>query len=187
MNRSYIPALDVLRAVSCVGIMVTHVAFQTGIGVRVLERFDYFVAVFFALSGFLLWWRYQPGTDWVAYYRSRFFRIVPAYVVTVCVTFVAFQAGGPQALLATLLFSQIYVPGALMVGLTHLWTMCVEVAFYLILPLLRRVPWWGIGALGIASLGWAFLPFVQAAEVNAQIFPPAYMLWYAVGICCAEW
>ena len=36
------------------GIVATHVAFQTATGSAVLERFDYFVAVFFALSAFLL-------------------------------------------------------------------------------------------------------------------------------------
>ena len=62
MNRSYIPALDALRAVSALGIMTTHVAFQTG--TPGFDRFDYFVAVFFALSGFLLWWRYPSSVSY---------------------------------------------------------------------------------------------------------------------------
>ena len=46
-------------ACAAMGVVLTHVAFQTGtsggvIG-RLLHRFDLAVAVFFALSGFLLW------------------------------------------------------------------------------------------------------------------------------------
>ena len=48
-----------MRACAAVGVVVTHVAFQTGhtggvVG-RLFGRFDLAVAVFFALSGFLLW------------------------------------------------------------------------------------------------------------------------------------
>ena len=191
MNRSYIPALDALRAVSALGIMTTHVAFQTG--TPGFDRFDYFVAVFFALSGFLLWWRYPSSpTPWGRYARNRFGRIVPAYLAVVVISFVAFNSAGVNALLANLFFVQLYVPGALMTGLTHLWTMCVEVAFYIIFPFLReilgRVPRpWRIAIIiliALASLGWAYLPL--NFEANSQIFPPAYCSWYAVGILLAE-
>ncbi|EPD68412.1 hypothetical protein HMPREF1219_01593 [Corynebacterium pyruviciproducens ATCC BAA-1742] len=194
MSKSYLPALDALRAISALGIMTTHVAFQSGLGVRVVERFDYFVAVFFALSGFLLWWRYSSG--WARYVRSRFLRIVPAYVAVLVITFSVFNSAGVGAFIANLSFVQIFVPGALMTGLTHLWTMCVEVAFYVIFPFLKeivgRLPTLrlrvGVVALvGVASLGWAYIPALQDGwAVNTQIFPPAYCSWYAVGIILAE-
>ncbi len=48
-----------MRACAAMGVVVTHVAFQTGhssgVGGRLFGRFDLAVAVFFALSGFLLW------------------------------------------------------------------------------------------------------------------------------------
>ena len=48
-----------MRACAAVGVVVTHVAFQTGhtggLTGRLFGRFDLAVAVFFALSGFLLW------------------------------------------------------------------------------------------------------------------------------------
>ncbi|MFJ9743909.1 acyltransferase family protein, partial [Streptomyces sp. NPDC101166] len=56
----FVPALEGMRALAALGVVLTHVAFQTGatgqpvLG-RVWERFDLAVAVFFALSGFLLW------------------------------------------------------------------------------------------------------------------------------------
>jgi peptidoglycan/LPS O-acetylase OafA/YrhL len=58
-TRAFLPAVEGMRACAAIGVVLTHVAFQTGtaggvIG-RLLHRFDLAVAVFFALSGFLLW------------------------------------------------------------------------------------------------------------------------------------
>ena len=71
------------------GVVVTHVAFQTGhssgVAGRLFGRFDLAVAVFFALSGFLLWRGHaaaardkspRPATG--HYLRSRVVRIMPA-------------------------------------------------------------------------------------------------------------
>ena len=60
----FLPALEGLRAIACSGIIITHVAFQTGADTgnllnRMMARTDFFVPVFFALSGFLLWRRHR--------------------------------------------------------------------------------------------------------------------------------
>ena len=62
----FLPALEGLRAVASIGIIGTHAAFQTGhdtgaLWERALGRFDFFVAVFFTLSGFLLWRSHRGG------------------------------------------------------------------------------------------------------------------------------
>jgi peptidoglycan/LPS O-acetylase OafA/YrhL len=88
-RRSFLPAVEGMRACAAVGVVVTHVAFQTGntggITGRLFGRFDLAVAVFFALSGFLLWrghaaaargLRQVPPTG--HYLRSRIVRICPA-------------------------------------------------------------------------------------------------------------
>ncbi len=58
-TRSFLPAVEGMRACAAIGVVVTHVAFQTGhtggVSGRLFGRFDLAVAVFFALSGFLLW------------------------------------------------------------------------------------------------------------------------------------
>lgn len=58
-TRSFLPAVEGMRACAAIGVVVTHVAFQTGhtsgADGRFFGRFDLAVAVFFALSGFLLW------------------------------------------------------------------------------------------------------------------------------------
>ena len=95
-TRSFLPAVEGMRACAAMGVVLTHVAFQTGhtTGVtgRFFGRFDLAVAVFFALSGFLLWrghaaaargLRPRPRTG--HYLRSRVVRIMPGYVVAVVV------------------------------------------------------------------------------------------------------
>ncbi|BAC19490.1 conserved hypothetical protein [Corynebacterium efficiens YS-314] len=195
----FISSLEGLRAIAALGVLTTHVAFQTGMDPAgtigsILARFDFFVAVFFALSAFLLWRRrgHQPAGR---YYLKRAARILPAYWVTV-VSVLLFIPTGPW--LANLTMTQIYVAGGLMTGLTHLWSLCVEVAFYLVLPLVavaldrfgrRARVLWIIGA-AVLSLGWAYLPVVETSLdqglPNMQIWPPAYVCWFAVGMLAAE-
>ena len=99
--RGFVPALEGLRAVAAFAVLTTHVAFQTGSSTgsvihRVWGRMDLSVAVFFALSGFLLWRTHAsharrggPGTarSAPAYLRSRLVRIMPAYLTLVAVAF----------------------------------------------------------------------------------------------------
>ncbi|MCX7542948.1 acyltransferase [Corynebacterium sp. P5848] len=203
-------SLEGLRAVASIGVLLTHVAFQTGLPPTsflggILGRFDFFVPVFFTLSAFLLWRRYGPraGRDvsWLRYLASRMGRIFPAYLVVAAGVLLllpnAYRATGVQRL-ANLTMTQIYVPGGLAPGLTHLWSLCVEVAFYAALPLLAlavgllparaRIP--VILTVAAVSVGWAWLPFVAASPApgvpNLQILPPAFACWFAVGMIAAE-
>lgn len=190
------------------GVVITHVAFQTGqhagVGARLLSRFDMAVAVFFALSGFLLWRghaaaaqgrRHRPPTG--HYLRSRIVRILPGYLVAVVVILCLLpDARGADATvwLANLTLTQIYVPLTLTAGLTQMWSLSVEVTFYLVLPLLalfaRRLP---VGAripaiviVAIASLAWGLLPIHTSEGVNFLNWPPAYASWFAAGMLLAE-
>lgn len=205
----HLPALDGLRFIAAAGVVATHAAFQTGMDPAspagsVLARFDYFVAVFFALSAFVLWRSYGPGTGRLSprYVRSRAGRILPAYLALVVAVVVLLPEATTMTwrqVLANLTLTQIYVPDGLVSGLTHLWSLCVEVAFYLVFPLLvlalgRCSPAWRaafIVALALLSLGWGFLPFVESTPAegvaNRQIWPPAYASWFAVGLLAAEW
>lgn len=197
-NTRYLPHLEGLRAVAAVGVLLTHVAFQTGldpasVGGAVLARFDFFVAVFFSLSAFLLWRNFRKES----YYARRCARILPAYVVCVIAVLMllpeAFGTPG-HVTLATLTFTQIYLPQALAGGLTHLWSLCVEVAFYAVLPLLAAVVRDKAKAarcgvfVGLALVGWcwALVPWPEPG-VNFQIFPVSYLPWFAVGLLAAEW
>ena len=92
--------------------------FQTGVDPAtfvggILTRFDFFVAVFFALSAFLLWRHWGGGVthsrEWRAYYRSRVSRIMPAYVVFVVFVLLVFPeayASPPLAIVANMTLTQ---------------------------------------------------------------------------------
>ena len=238
----FLPALEGLRAVASLGIIGTHVAFQTGHDVgalweRMLGRFDFFVAVFFTLSGFLLWRSHRAGyggvvwrrrkrlrgeanasaaapaaadssvergslaAGWAKYYRKRIARIMPAYWVLVVLVLVALPVGEGANLrtwLTNLTLTQVYFADSLHGGLTHLWSLSVEVAFYVTLPIfaiaLRGLdPMRRQGArilalvgLSVLSFGWVWLPLPYPDGVNPHIQPAAYFSWFAAGMIFAE-
>ena len=93
--RRFFPQLEGMRAVAAIAVLTTHVSFQTGAvdtaaSARSLGRLDLAVALFFGLSGFLLWHpgpgppepkpptRHRPLR-----FRHRIVRIWPAYIVVV--------------------------------------------------------------------------------------------------------
>jgi peptidoglycan/LPS O-acetylase OafA/YrhL len=198
-----------MRACAAMGVVVTHVAFQTGhssgVAGRLFGRFDLAVAVFFALSGFLLWRGHAAAARDAAprpatghYLRSRVVRIMPAYVVAVAVILTLLpdaDHASPTVWLANLTLTQIYVPLTLTAGLTQMWSLSVEVTFYLALPILallaRRVPVQArvpaIAAVGVLSLAWAWVPIHTPSGVNPLNWPPTFFSWFAAGMLLAEW
>jgi peptidoglycan/LPS O-acetylase OafA/YrhL len=206
-TRSFLPAVEGMRACAAVGVVITHVAFQTGHTTwstgRFFGRFDLAVAVFFALSGFLLWrghaaaargMRLRPPTG--HYLRSRIVRIMPGYLLAVVVilSLLPDASSGLTVWLANLTLTQIYVPLTLTAGLTQMWSLSVEVTFYLALPLLallaRRLPVRAriavIAAVALASFGWGLLPIHTPFGVNPLTWPPAFFAWFAAGMLLAE-
>ncbi|MGW4089656.1 acyltransferase family protein [Nocardia sp. NPDC004750] len=211
--RAFVPALEGMRGMAALGVLLTHVAFQTGaagtpvIG-RVWGRFDMAVAVFFALSGFLLWRPHAAaarGLDSAPpagyYLRHRAARILPAYWVVVCAVLVllpsAAGTAGLRVWVSNLALLQVFVPLTLTDGLTQMWSLSVEVAFYLVLPLLAfalvrlrgpaarwRVP--VLIAVALVSLGWNFIPVPTPDAIHADNWLPGYLPWFAAGMLLAE-
>jgi len=150
-------ALDGLRAVAALAVLAFHVGGQTGItfrgtlGGRLGSRADVAVAIFFVLSGLLL---YRPwaratlaggdGPSTRGYFWRRALRILPLYWVLVAVALIVYSSGHTSSTatwLRWLTLTQIYdltpwweLPGPH--GLAHVWSLSTEVAFYLLLPLL---------------------------------------------------
>jgi peptidoglycan/LPS O-acetylase OafA/YrhL len=211
-----------MRACAAIGVVITHVAFQTGHSSgfpgRLFGRFDLAVAVFFALSGFLLWrghaaaargLRHVPPTG--HYLRSRIVRIMPGYLMAVVVILTLLPDADSASLevwLANLTLTQIYVPLTLTAGLTQMWSLSVEVTFYLALPVLalicRRLPVVAllallarglpvrarvpvIAAVGGASWCWALIVIHTPEGTNMLNWPPAFFSWFAAGMLLAEW
>ncbi len=203
-----------MRACAAVAVMLTHTAFQTGqvgdsvLG-RVWGRFDMAVAVFFGLSGFLLWraharaaWTGTPRPDSGRYYRSRIVRIMPAYLVVVIVALALMPRSEPPSgstWLANLTLTQVFVPHSLTVGLTQMWSLSVEMLFYLVMPIaalalvrLRgararwRVPTVLLVAAASLSWAWAGSTIALPEGVNYQNWLPSYVPWFVAGIVLAE-
>lgn len=207
--RSFLPAVEGMRACAAIGVVITHVAFQTGHSSgftgRLWGRFDMAVAVFFALSGFLLWRGHAAAARGLRqappaghYLRSRVVRIMPAYLVSVVVILALLPDAGGASLtvwLANLTMTQIYVPLTLTPGLTQMWSLAVEVSFYVALPVLalaaRRLPVRArvpvIATVALLSLGWGFLPIHTPYGVNPLNWAPAYGCWFGAGMLLAEW
>jgi peptidoglycan/LPS O-acetylase OafA/YrhL len=207
--RNFLPAVEGMRACAAMGVVVTHVAFQTGHSSgsagRLFGRFDLAVAVFFALSGFLLWRGHAAAARGLGprprtghYLRSRAVRIMPAYVVAVVVILTLLpdaDHASPTVWLANLTLTQIYVPLTLTGGLTQMWSLSVEVGFYLALPILallaRRLPVGArvptIAALAGLSWAWGWVPLHGASGINPLNWPPAFFSWFAAGMLLAEW
>jgi peptidoglycan/LPS O-acetylase OafA/YrhL len=130
----------------------------------------------------------------------RFLRITPVYLLTVAIALVLIESNhhlGIGDQLATILMLNTYVDRALPAGLTQMWSLGAEVAFYLALPVLMLV---GLGrgrrlvparvlALLLALVGGTFWWHLSGAARVGQVSPgvpqlwlPAYLSWFAVGI-----
>lgn len=216
--RRFYPQLEGLRAVASLGVLTTHVAFQTRatqwpvIG-EILGRLDLAVALFFALSGFLLWRPYaeaawsddaeharRPGV--ARYLRHRFVRIWPAYALVVVVVLLLLpEARGASVTvwLANLSLTQVFVPLTLAPGLTQMWSLSVEVAFYALLPLFglalfrvrgvaadRRIPI--LFGLAVLSFGWTWITRLLSLPdgVEARNWIPGYLSWFIAGLLLTE-
>ena len=155
-----VASLTGVRALAALLVVATHAAYTTGkythgyVGL-LYSRMEIGVPIFFALSGFLLfgpWVRAAvagsagPSLRRYAWHRVR--RIMPAYAVTVLAAYLIyhFRDGGPNpghtwmGLLRNLTLTQIYTDGYMFShihqGLTQMWSLAVEVSFYVALPVL---------------------------------------------------
>jgi peptidoglycan/LPS O-acetylase OafA/YrhL len=124
---------------------------------QIIGDLAYGVTVFFTLSGFLLYrpfaaalLRERQAPRVRAYLRNRALRILPAYwvilvatnllsAVLVRVSADRVTVGGPlpaKVLAQDAALVQNYHPSTLLTGIAPAWSLAVEVAFYLTLPLL---------------------------------------------------
>jgi peptidoglycan/LPS O-acetylase OafA/YrhL len=210
---AHLPALDTLRAVGALAVLTTHAAFwagdYTGHGVwgTLLARLDVGVAIFFVLSGFLLsrpWLaaaaEAAPGPTAGRYLWKRALRILPVYVLTVVLALSLITANrglGIDAWVRSLLMLDTFVGPGMPAGLTQMWSLAVEVSFYLALPLLMaaavgRRPRLSVprvlgvlGAMAATTVVWLLVvqPRLEGEVTGAPgQWLPAYLVWFALGI-----
>ncbi|WP_027660278.1 acyltransferase family protein [Salinispora fenicalii] len=206
-----LPALDALRAIGSVAVVAHHVGFTTGVSMNSqwgtwLARMDVGVAVFFVLSGFLLFrpWALSAATGLPRpgvrrYFWRRALRILPAYWLTVLVCLIVLPQNRPASAgdwLRHLTFTQIYQRDQLRAGLGQTWSLATEVMFYLVLPLVavfavgrtwRPVRTLAIAAGGVlVTAGWLIL--MGLGVINTAVHTmwlPSYAAWFCGGIVLA--
>ncbi|KAA8967664.1 acyltransferase [Mycobacterium sp.] len=219
-----VASLTGIRAVAALLVVGTHAAYTTGKYTHgyfglVCSRMEIGVPIFFVLSGFLLfrpWVRSlvcrTPAPSVRRYARHRVRRIMPAYVVTVLAAYLIYQfrAAGPNPghtwtgmvrnLTLTQIYTDNYLGSYLHQGLTQMWSLSVEVAFYAVLPLLAYVlvvpvckrRWQpgrllaGLAALALITPTWLVL--VHATNwlpEAARLWLPTYLAWFIAGMALA--
>ena len=206
----FFPALDGLRAMAAFFVLLTHAGFLTatyslGAVGAVLARMDIGVAIFFCLSGFLLSRPYlaaelsqRPRPSLRRYGWHRAIRILPAYWVALTVVLLTLARGVPaDVLMSNVTLTQVYTNDELP-GFTQTWSLCTEVAFYALLPLIA--PWifrsaarsttmlairlcciGGIAFFWIVAVVGDFLPL----GAYAAQWLPGHLDWFAAGMLVA--
>jgi peptidoglycan/LPS O-acetylase OafA/YrhL len=208
------PLFDGLRAVAALSVVIYHAGYlsranegEAGLS-PYLARLNIGVAVFFVISGFLL---YRPllaarlGEGQPIrlrdYARRRVLRIVPAYWVAL--TVLATYPGLPDLFGARWWayygFAQDYGARTVAGGIGPAWSIGCEVVFYALLPFLslalerlaarrdRRV-WWQLelavlGGLTLASFGWR--AFVNSNHGLPSSTFASTAAWFAGGMLLA--
>ena len=202
------PLFDSLRGLAVLAVLVYHVFVLTGaldrawIGDAVATAGSQGPILFFAISGFLLYrpWvaakseaRAAPGTG--RYFRRRALRILPAYwfALTVLAIYPGITGVFTEDWWRYYFFLQLYDADTLILGIPVTWTLCVEVTFYLALPLwaaaVRRLSLrWELVALAAPA---AFGVAVQVAAGRQAVDNMAAQsllgqsAWFALGMTLA--
>ena len=211
-----VPALTGMRAVAALLVVGTHSAFATGklthgyLG-AIFARLEIGVAIFFVLSGFLLFRPWvlaaasgSPPPQLTRYTRHRLRRVMPGYLVAVLATFAVYTVFTPgpnpgqtwHGLLRYLTLTQIYTDDFLSTylhpGLSQMWSLAVEVSFYAVLPGLayvllrvrRRAAWRPVRTLtGLAALG-AITPAWLVVAHTTDALPNAAGMWLPAHLAC---
>ena len=208
------PLLDSLRAIAMIIVVMAHVAAPAGAreGAALspyLNRLAVGLTMFFLISAFLL---YRPFVrarvdgkrrpNVAAYGWGRFLRIVPGYWMALIVTSLWLGTAGVLTLTGApqyFGFAQIYSNETALGGIAVAWSLCVEVTFYVFLPIFAAAMWrlpgrtrssriagefWVIGGLILFSVGYKVLVSQTGLHEHsaALLALPAYLDWLAAGM-----
>lgn len=216
------PLFDSLRAIAALSIFVFHTAWHLNLLSQnvishYLRQLNIGVAIFFVISGFLLYrpfvqaaFEEGPAPEPKPYAIRRALRIVPAYwvalpIVAVMLGITSEVFTPPSHILVYFGFLQIYQADTVIGGIGPAWTLCIEVTFYVAIPIwawaLRRarvrgqaarlrLELWALAGLVVFSIVWkeAMLHLLspdQPGYLAAQVSLPAFADHFAMGMAVA--
>jgi peptidoglycan/LPS O-acetylase OafA/YrhL len=170
----YIPAIDGLRAIAVMAVLLYHLGFDW------IPGGFLGVDLFFVISGYVITRllldsiEISGGLDLPAFYLARIRRLLPPLVFMVVTTILAVGIWAPDTVKRLLLDTPFALTGTMnwwLVGrhldyfeaigrpslLQHTWSLAVEAQFYFLWPLilLLVLKWFGKKRVAIASLGIA--------------------------------
>jgi peptidoglycan/LPS O-acetylase OafA/YrhL len=216
--------LDGLRALAALSVVCFHVWLyrfpdptrirRSGLLDDVLSDFRLGLILFFVLSGYLLYrgfaraaLRRDGPVDVGAYALRRAARILPAYYLAMLGTFallwgargtpgVRLPDGGGLALFA--FFAQNYSSHTILTFDPVTWTLCLEVLFYALLPLLGAVAYRSsrgrarrqavlVGAVIAFGVAWNAGVYLLGGNLLAAKALPAYLPYFGLGMLLALW
>lgn len=156
-QRRHFALLDGYRALAALLVVLCHASLISGLNGRMasslgpfLARADVGVAIFFVLSGFLIYRPFivarlatNPGMGTMEFYKRRLLRIFPGYWFALIVVAFIMQAPKfqePHNIFAHFFLVHIYDLDQVVGGpVQQSWSLATEVSFYLIVPLYAAI------------------------------------------------
>jgi peptidoglycan/LPS O-acetylase OafA/YrhL len=190
--------LDTLRAVAILSVMAFHLNWRLPESFEVASKFGWMgVDLFFVLSGYLigpqLFKPVQQGRSVAVmeFYRNRAYRILPSYLAVLAIYLVWpgwHEDTGMSPLWEFLTFTEnLFADYSRNHAFSHVWSLCVEEHFYLLLPLIvwwlaRRPALWktvalmlSFFALGLCARSYELLHALRPLEHSEQGFGVKYI------------
>ncbi|MDB5799669.1 MAG: Peptidoglycan/LPS O-acetylase OafA/YrhL, contains acyltransferase and SGNH-hydrolase domain [Rhodocyclales bacterium] len=135
-DRMRLPVLDGWRGLSILAVLGAHLS---PLGPKTLH-FNaaagmFGMAIFFTLSGFLITYSLLEQPKVVDFLTKRFFRILPLAWLCMAIAF-AMHPASIGMLMSHFLFYANLPPQQLIPVTAHMWSLCVEVQFYVFIALL---------------------------------------------------
>jgi peptidoglycan/LPS O-acetylase OafA/YrhL len=221
-NTTRQSGLDGLRGLAALAVFAIHLWIyqlpntvklnRDGVGELALFEGRVAFVLFFVLSGYLLYRPFaraalQAGkpVPTGSYLLRRAARIVPAYYLALLGTLALVAAAGDvpgrrivdaDQLPLFFAFAQNYSPETLLQMNAATWTLSVEVAFYLLLPIIGLVALWHcrssvraqlllLASLVVVGVGWNAADYLAGWGPVASHAAPAFLSYFACGMLVA--
>jgi peptidoglycan/LPS O-acetylase OafA/YrhL len=188
--------IDGLRALAALAVLAYHVAFMcmdpASRGAWLVLSLNDGVPIFFVLSGYLLYRPFaaareqgRPRPSTRAFAVRRLARIIPAYWVALAFFGLGLREVFTDDWWRYFGLLQIYDERTVLSALGPAWSLCVELSFYAVLPLLARLGGWRpVVLLAALDLGWR-AALGPHHGTSADVVLPATGAWFAAGMALA--